>query len=296
MSVLISLDSVVGSLRSSIPDAEWLLRRIESEQGYLRFPPCLTNIIINLKLENYPLLYANEDAIAVLLFKTFFTDDEMRELASDLEAASPEERGEFITVFQNSIIEGFEGFEIPKTPIAQEAARQMFLSLPEDEQKEAIRVAQYFIAFFLASFYQHMSVMVHGEKLSSLVAQAVAGNDEAFAKAVQIDKRILTAYPYFSARFDRAQAENDANFYDLISYRLRVPPYRGKIRYKSLWLTLAILEKTGFLDQLNHREILEICDEAGVGGWENRIQDVKYLSKRIQEYRVFQKRGILPTP
>lgn len=296
MASLISIDSVVNSLRFSIPDAEWLLRQIESEHGYLRFPPYLTNIIVNLKLENYPLLYANEDAIAVIFFKTFFTDDEMRELASDLETASSEERGEFITVFQKSIAEEFEGIEIPRTTIAQEAARQRFLLFSEDEQKEAIRVAQYFWAFFFASFYQHISVMVHGEKLTSLVAQAVAGNDVAFSKAIQIDKRILTAHPYFSARFDRAQAENDTDFYDLISYRLRVPPYRGKIRYKSLWLTLAILEKTGFLDQLNHREILEICDEAGVGGWENRIQDVKYLSKRIKEYRAFQKRGILPTP
>lgn len=296
MVAVLSLDSAVESLRSSIPEAEWFLRHIESEQGWFRFPPYLANTISNLKIESYPLLYANENAIGVMLFKSFMSDNELKELGAELEAASPEERGEFISEFASSLLDGIDKVEIPKTPEDQEAARQRFLSLPDDEQKEAIKISQHFFCFFFSSFFQNLSVMVHGEKLTSLVAQAVAGNDEAFVKAVQIDRRILTEYPYFKERFARAQFEDNSDFNDLISYRISHSPYRGKIRHKTLWLTFSILDLAGHLNELKHSEILEICDEVGVGGWENRIQEVKYLSKRLGEYRQFQKRGGMYTP
>lgn len=296
MSAIISLDSVVGSLRSSIPDAEWFLRHTESEQGVFKFPPYLTNTITSLKIQNYPLLYANESAIGAILFKGFLSDEELKELCTELESASPEERGEFINEFSVSLCDEMEMIEIPKTLEEQEAARQRFMSLTEEEQKKAIRVGQHFFCFFFASFFQNLSTMVHGEKLTSLVAQAVSGNDEAFVKAIQIDRRILTEYPYFKERFVRAQFENETDFNDLISYRVKHSPYRGKIRHKSLWLTLSMLDLTGHLNELKHREILDICDEIGVGGWDNRIQEVKHLSRRIQEYREFQKRGGMYTP
>lgn len=296
MAALVSLNSIIDSLRSSIPDAEWFLRHIESEQGWFKFPPYLTNTITNLKIESYPLLYANENAIGTMLFKGFMSDDELKEFCVELEAASPNERGEFITEFSSSLCEEIEHIEIPKTPEEQEAARQKFLLLSEPEQKKAIKISQHFFCFFFASFFQNLSVMVHGEKLTSLVAQAIAGNDDAFAKAVQIDRRILTEYPYFKERFVRAQLDSDCNFNDLISYRVQRSPYHGKIRHKTLWLTLSMLDLTGHLNELKHSEILEICDEVGVGGWENRIQEVKHLSKRIGEYREFQKRGGMYTP
>lgn len=296
MSAIVSLDSVIDSLRSSIPDAEWLLRQLESEQGYFKFPPHLANTITNLKIQNYPLLYANENAIGIMLFKSVMSDDELKKLNAEFEAASPHERGKFVNEFASAICDGIEKFEIPKTPEEQEAARQRFESLPEDEQKEAIRVSQHFFCSFFASFFQNLSVMVHGEKLTSLVAQAVLGNDEAFVKAIQIDRRILTEYPYFKERFVRAQFDGDNDFNDLISYRVSRSPYRGKIRHKTLWLTFSMLDLAGHLNELRHSEILEICDEVGVGGWENRIQEVKHLSKRINEYREFQKRGGMYTP
>ncbi len=296
MSAIISLDSVVNSLRSSIPDAEWFLRHIECEQGWFKFPPYLANTITNLKIESYPLLYANEGAIGAMLLRGFLSDVELMELCKELETSSPEERGEFVSEFSSSLCEGVDHIEIPKTPEEQAAARQRFLLLSEDEQKQAVKIGQHFFCFFFASFYQNLSIMVHGEKLTSLVAQAVSGNDEAFVKAIQIDRRILTEYPYFKERFVLAQFESESDFNDQISYRVNHSPYRGKIRHKTLWLTFSLLDLTGHLDELKHREILEICDEVGVGGWENRIQDVKHLSKRIGEYREFQKRGGMYTP
>lgn len=288
MQPVITKESAAKILASAIPDAEWLLAQIESEQGWFRFPPTLTRTITNLKIESYPLLYQNEAAIALVLQRAFLDDAEAAEFNLEFEAASLAERGALLEYLTTSIDGLMNTVEFPKTLQEEAEARATFESLPKEEQAEVIRFSQHWFCFFFTSFFQNLSTMVHGEKLTSLVAQAKNGNDDAYAKAVQIDRRILTTIPYFKERFGRAQDEGDIDFSDKISYRLKCAPYRGKIRFKSLWLAFSCLDQLGLLDTLTHSEILDICDEAGVGGFKNRIEDVKYLSKRLKNYRSFQ--------
>lgn len=292
---LLPLESIVELLRSGIPDAEWLLGEIESQQGWFRFPTSISRAISNLRLESYPLLYVSEAAIGAAMFRVAVTPEQIKQLGEDIDAASLEQRAEIFGQSFAFLDEMCEGFQIPKTRKDQEAAESAFRALSPEDQKEAVKASQHFFLGFIPSFYQWLSVMVHGEKLTSLVAQAQAGKDDAFVKAVQIDRRILTEMPYFKARYARAQDEADSDFSDKLAYRLQSPPYRGKIRHKSLWLTFAMLEQVGWLGNLGSREILDICDEAGVGGYENRIQSEKHLANRVREYREFQKRGIVTT-
>lgn len=233
--------------------------------------------------------------MAVMFLKGWMSTEEIQEFGAELEAATPQERGNWAIELGEMFGEIVEEIEIPKTPAQRKDAEALFKSMSVEEQAESVRQAQHFFCFFFASFYQNLSVMVHGEKLTSLVAQAKAGNDKAFAKAIQIDKRILTVDPYFRERYERAQMEPPGDFFDDVAYRLKAPPYRGKIRHKSLWLAFSILERSGLLDTLTHREIMEMCDEAGVGGDKNRIASEKHLGNRLREYRVFQQRGIAIT-
>lgn len=292
---VLPLDSVVASLKSSVGDVEWMLGEIESQHGWFRFPTYITQAIENLKIQSYPLLYTNERAIAAMFLRGFMDEAEIREFCDELEAASLEERGVFLQDCLAGIDNFIENLVIPKTPVEQEAATKEFLALSADEQKTAAKVGQHFFCFFLSSFFQSLSVMVHGEKLTSLVSQAIAGSDEAFVKAVQIDRRILTEIPFFRERFARSQFEVDQDFSDRISYRLKNAPYRGRIRYKSLWYAFAILDQAGWLNNMAYREIREICDEVALDGFENRIQSDKHLGNRVREYREFQKRGIVTT-
>lgn len=292
---VISLESVIESLRSGVADGKWLLSEIESQGGWFRFPSFLQNLIRNLRIEAYPILYANEASMVAVCLHGFLSADEIKQLGTELEAASIEERGEFLLDLLSGVSDGFEQVQIPKTPQEQEAARQAFLAMSEEERAVSIKQAQYGISSFLAWFHQYLSVMVHGEKLTSLVTQATTGDDQAFVKAIQIDKRVLTEIPYFRERFARAQDEADSDFFDRVSYRLKTAPYRGKIRHKSLWYAFAVLEQAGWLDRLKHRELLEICDDVGVGGYDSRIESEKHLGARLREYRAFQKRGIVTT-
>jgi hypothetical protein len=257
----------------------------------------VTRAIVNLKIESYPLLYENEAAIGLIVFRAFLSQEALVELNTRLTEQSPEERGQALLELMEEMSDADEVFAFPKTPAEERRALAQFNAMSKEDQAEAIKIAQHLWMGFLAGFFQNVSVMVHGEKLTSLVAQAKAGNDEAFCKAVQIDKRILTTIPYFKQRFERATLEGDQDFSDGLAYRLQCPPYKGKIRHKSLWMAFAFLDMAGLLDTLRHQEILDLCDEVGVGGYANRIEDVKHLSKRLADFRRFRGYGLaLSTP
>lgn len=274
------------------PDLVWLLRQIEAGDGFFRFPPQVSRAVTNLKIEAYPRLYENEAAIGLIFVQGFLSDAETKELIRELDSSSPEERGEFLASLDESFEEQFAAVEIPKTPAEERRALKHFEDLSDDERSQATRFAQHFWMSFLASFHQMLSVMVHGEKLTALVSRAKDGDDSALAKAVQIDKRILAAVPYVRERFDRAGAEGDRDFLDAVSYRLQCAPYKGKIRHKPLWFAFAYLDMCGLLDSLKHRQLLDLLEDVGLGGYPNRIEDVKHLSKRLADYRAFKGAGV----
>lgn len=279
------------------PDWLWLLKYIESEDGYVRFPPAVSQWIKNLNIGNYPVLYEDERAIGAILVKAFLSDEQVGQLNTELEACSSEERGQLLLEYIGNLGEEIDAIELPKTPAAQKRAEAQFLAMSDAERQHAIEFMQRFLMSMLAGFYQSLSIMVHGEKLTALVAQAKAGDDKAFAKAVQIDKRILHALPYFNDRFAAANSEGQREFVELVTAHMSRPPYKGKIRHKALYLAFSLLDQVGVLDRMKHSELLDLCTQAGLDSHANRIDDVKNVSKRLAEYRAFQRRGFdLSTP
>lgn len=283
---------IASFLKDAIPEYEEILISIEKNGGWLNLPPKITEWMVNLKAHDYPMFYRGEHTLNNSLMLTYMSTDEINDLNTEI-ANLPEDQKtaraeQLITSITESIDVMLDSW--PDTPEKQETAQKEFSELTPDEQSKAVKQAQLFLASFLASFYNTISMMVHGQSLTNLVTAAETGDDEAFRLAVHIDRRILTVLPYFKERYEKAILNGEKDFLNKLNYRLTSPLFRSRIRYKTLWLTLAVLDESGLLDgSLKHREILDICEEAGVGGYENRIEDVGYLSKRLNEYREFQK-------
>ncbi len=129
--------------------------------------------------------------------------------------------------------------------------------------------------------------------MTSLVPKALSGDDGAFCRAVKIDRNLLAHHPYFIERKQRAQEKGEQEFLRHLSYHDSSPGLKGKIRYPGLYMVFAMLESVNWLDDLAHSEILDICDTAGLERWQNRIDDVNYVTKRLLDYRKGQKLGRL---
>jgi hypothetical protein len=256
-------------------------------------PPLLIRAIANLKIDgSYPLLYQDEGRIVGCTLIALFGEDGYREAARELAGMALPEVVSAVHEFASNFDDALDdGWVIPKSEAEQERARELFARLPPEEQAKTLRAGQFFYSGFLAAFYQYLSLMVHGEKLTALVTQGIAGNDEALCKAVQIDRNILYAIPPIRNRYTRAQMEGDAEFLDSLAYRMRNPVAKGKIRHRILWISLAVLDGFEILNSLSYPSLLEVLDSAGLDRWENRIEDVTNLAKRVREYRAFQRKG-----
>lgn len=271
--------------------AEWI-KELQRSSSQRFFSQEVNNIQSN--LGKYVLMYDDERKIGRAFFLFLLGSDGLQDLCNELSESSQKEQQEWLDDLvdgSDEIASMFDNFQIPDTPDGWKLAREELAKLTEEERKEAERKGSYFWCFTFSSFFNTLSLMVHGIKLTTLVPQAIAGNDIAYLKAIQIGRLLLLNYPYFRDRKFKAQDERDTSFLSQISYRESNSPLRGKIRYPALYMLFGILETYGWLDDLNHEEILDICDSAGLDRFQNRVEDVGYLTKRLIDYRKWQNSG-----
>jgi hypothetical protein len=293
---IIDLHAARELLRQAVPTWEEFLGELEAAGGRLKFRPELCSAVTNLKIDTYPLLYERPEAVGLLLMQAVMDPAEIAAFNFEAENASPSERGRTVAEIAEQLDCLDSLFDFPDSAEDQARAVTAFEALDQESKQAAVKFVQYAMMGALVMFYEYLSVAVHGEKLSSLVAKAKSGDDQAYGKAVQIDGRILAVIPYFRDRYARASTEDHEDFLAMVSRKRAAPPYKGRITHKSLLMTFAFLEGCGLLSTLTGEGLLDLCDDVGVGASGQRMEDVKNLQKRLTEYRRFQKRGGVSTP
>jgi hypothetical protein len=145
-------------------------------------------------------------------------------------------------------------------------------------------------------FHEYVSVAVHGVPLTTLIQWAKTGDDDAFGKAIQIDGRILTGLPYFAERYAQARLEGNKLFLRMVANKTDSPGYKGRLKQKSIWLVIALLDIFGLLEAMSGEEMLDFCNEVGSNDGDTPIEDVKNMLKRVATYKSYQKAGPMSTP
>jgi len=220
-----------------------------------------------------------------------------KEWEEEMDSLVPEQQQDYIeelisevsAVNSQSIEEQFGKW--PETEEEKTLAKNQFEALPQDEKNEVIYRASCLYMSLFANIHNYFSLMVTGEKLTSLVAKALAGDDEAFCRSVKIDRNLLVSHPYFVERYRYAQIKGERKLLSCLSTAQSTPGLVGRIRYPGVFIVFGMLQLFKWLDDLTHEEILDICDAARLDRWENRIEDVNYLTKRLASFRRYQKTG-----
>ena len=265
--------------------------------GWLKWPKQFIQAKHNLKLDYYVTFYRDQKQIDVCLLLFMMGDEGFKEFNESFRNLSDQETQlEFEGITKELIEDDNEWVdqllpEWPKTPEEEAELKAQFDLLSPESQKESLLRASYLYIHILCSIHNYFALMVCGEKMTSLVPKAIAGDDDAFCKAVKIDRNLLIAHPYFTERYQTAQANAELDFIKRLSHLQSSPALIGKIAYPGLYLVFSMLESLGWLDELTHKEILDICDAAGLDRWQNRIEDVNYVTKRLAGYRKYQLTG-----
>lgn len=285
-------ENAMSAAINLVPQYVSLLKDLQKDRA-IGFQPEILAIQNN--VGRYVLNYDSELKIGCCLFIAAMGEDGFKEFCLDVEKLSPQEQQEFVDEFavldDHEIDEFLADFVIPQNSQEWAAAKEAFNDLSEEERNAALKSSAFFWSFFFCSFFNTLSLMIHGMKLTSLVPLALAGDDDAFLKAVQVDHMLLIHHPYFRERKTMAQNIGDVDFLSKLAYRESNSPLRGKIRYPALYMLFGILESFQWLHDLKHDEILDICDEAELDRYQSRIEDVNYITKRLIEYRRWQKTG-----
>lgn len=266
-----------------------LYKELKTEGGRVKFPGRFGTI--REKVANYVELYDDERKPGVAIFLGLMGEQGFREFTAEASSWTQLENENFLSDLgsDEGQSELLAALSLPDSEEEWSKQEKHLQSLPEDERAAAIKASSFFFAGMFSHFFNTLSLMTHGATLVSLVKNAIEGNDEAFGKAIQVDRFILSHHPYFIARKQRAEDEGDIDFLRTLAYREANPNLKGKIQYPALFMLFGILEQIGWLDKLKHAEILDLCDDIGIDRYQSRIEDANYLTKRLADYRRFQK-------
>lgn len=288
----------IALVSKSAPDYVEFFREFQSyDGGWLKWPDRLINIKNNLKLDNYVLLYEDQKKINACLLLFLMGEDGLKEWNKEYKELDEEQKVAFIDAFAQDLIDDSGEWieemlaEFPETPEDEAEAIKQFELLSEEEKTAQIKSLTFLFLHILPAVHNYFAVMVTGELMTSLVPKAMNGDEDAFCKAVKIDRNLIISHPYFKERYQDAQAKGDKEFLRRLSTNQSSPNLIGKIRYPGLYIVFAMLDALKWLDDLTTNEILDICDAAALDRWQNRIEDTNAADKQRSRYRRYQKTG-----
>lgn len=217
--------------------AELLMDYMAKRNGWIKMPKEFELIRQNSNLgDSYVLAYEEENRILSCLMKSLFPGDtakELRQFDNEFLVVKEDEKLNFVDLYLNEKLGGdlFHLFEniSNMTNEDQQITRKELEASSEDEEKTIFLSMQLFFAYIYAYFYNHIALMVHGQKLTTLVPLALKGDKKAFCRAIQIDRNILTGHPYFRDTYARLQTGEDPNFLNSVTAYIDRPAIKCRI-------------------------------------------------------------------
>lgn len=250
-----------------------VISELKYRDGWLCFGPEFAEFVVARTIEWWE-LYEHPALLRTSMAAVLFKPEQWKRFANSPNKRKTIIRETFALVDDSSEWEASFGEDIAvalgRGPVSPE------------HQKQATERVELLCAALIGNLYNYLAVMVFGQSLCQLVAHARDGSDDALVHAAQVDRTVLNL-PHFRQRLAQAQLTGDSNFLDMLSYRLRNPLLRTKLRHPELRLAFAILQDEGELDHGKRRpysELMDLCREAKV----YKGDDVDAFRKTLTEY------------
>jgi hypothetical protein len=195
--------------------------------------------------------------------------DEINKLNQDVLAMSSAEQASFLDDIIKEVTDGLDEDDD---------------QAPEELDPE--RAAQFWY-FAMPTVYNFLAYVAHRKSIYQLVAEAMAGDDDSYLKAIQVDKSTLTHIPYFVERNRRAADEGDINFLRQIATYRQKPILRTQTRLLPLVMLLSYLYQMNMLDQLceDMEWLLGLCEQTGIYGDGQGAADLESFKKTIRRFK-----------
>ncbi len=272
-------------IKALLPLFEELIAEIRKNHGYFSVESKLVPFLSKGHQTPWATYYQSLGQLKLLALFSFCHPAEIPQLATLIKNSSLTEKqamAEELKVLALASIHRDAGPDTEPLVTAQEA-QEWWTSLSAEERTQETTRATLLLYSVVTQFCHYCGLMTFGRSLCDLVADAVAGDDIAFCKAVQLDKTVLYSIPYFRERLARAQLSADLAFLQRLSTAVTGKQLAGYIKHKELMIVFAILDDEGMLE-LPAEELFDLCEELGIYGQRFGIFDVGSFRKRRSYY------------
>ncbi|MDP3517165.1 MAG: hypothetical protein Q8S94_08355 [Pseudohongiella sp.] len=239
----------------------------------------------NVKYPDWASYYESQQKLDVLPILAFFDSEQIKDLAAELERLSPDEVVRRRKEIEDEFFELFDDDESESSPFdvrfmtPQEEAEYLRDTPLDQRQKDLLHSYLFFTAFVTQTF-QFLALATHGKTMHELVTIAMSGDDIAFCQAIQVDRTVLFAIPYFRQRLIRMQLGNERNMLESLGRAISGKLWGNRFPNPELWITFSILNRVELLKSLSNKQILDICVRLKV----LKTDDENIISKRKSEF------------
>lgn len=276
-------DNLLIAIENALSEFSWLFLHINRSNGTLSLPLQFIDFFCKVKQPDWASYYESQEQLDTIPVLLFFEPEDITQMAREIRQLSPDEvhayrkeiEGHFFEVFGVLDSSPFD-FHFP-TP--KEAEEYLLKTSLEEQQKDLVNAYLLFTTFLTQTF-QFLALATHGRTMHELVKAAMGGDDIAFCQAVQIDRTVLFAIPYFRNRLIRMQLGNESTLLQSVGRAMSGKLWGGRFPNPEMWVVFSILQRAGQLKSMTNDQLLDICVQLKV----HKGSDPNTISKRKNEF------------
>jgi hypothetical protein len=218
------LESTVRLMKSLVPLIDDAICYMQENDGWLPINDETLSTIRNLNLTDWAKFYLDEKRFKAVSMLGSVGEEALQNI-TDPPKFREELKDELAELLED------DDFTVP-TDVEIEQAQLEFANSDKETQNEISKQTAFTIYAIVTGLFTYLALMVHGRTMCQLVADAITGDDDAYRRAVQIDRTVLYL-PYFQDRMFKAQFSDDAIFLKKVGDSLKRPILSSKIRYRT---------------------------------------------------------------
>ena len=221
----LSLQNVKGVIKESLLRFSDLFVHINKHKGRLVLPREITNYFTSVDQPPWASYYESQEKMDTIALLVFIDPDDLKSMAEEIRSLPVEEAKTFKAELESQFLDVLKEMDETELdfdlPSAKEIQEYLATTSLEQQQKDLLQAYFLFTTFILQT-YQFIALVTHGRTMHDLVVLAMDGDDIAFFQAVQIDRTLLFANPYFQKRLTKLQLSGDRAKLDTLARFMRL--------------------------------------------------------------------------
>ncbi|MBL4573117.1 MAG: hypothetical protein JKY86_08590 [Gammaproteobacteria bacterium] len=285
----LSFQNTKDVIRESLFRFSDLFVHIHKHKGSLVLPRELINHYTNVEQPPWASYYESQEKMDTIALLVFIEPEDVASMAKELRSLPSEEVQEYKAELESQYLDMFKDmdeteldFDIPSAKEIKEYQKTTSL----EQQQKDILTAYFLFTTFILQTYQFIALVTHGRSMHDLVRLAMEGDDIAFCQAVQIDRTLLFANPYFQKRLTLLQLKGKQSQLDELARFMKHKLYGEKYDSPELWIAFSILNRTGYLKSMPLDDLLDLCLDLNVYSGNNTKAIGKQRSKFLKRQRL----------